>query len=125
MMPLPLATLIVSPHDAGRRVREARDLAPRVALTGELLPPLFQATAAAVDAGEITLAHAAVIRKFRTELPGAVDAEHGREFARGGDAVAGAKITGVDECAQLIAELDVQRDVGFWLEMHWEHCLSP
>jgi hypothetical protein len=31
----------------------------------------------------------------------------------------------VDEGAQLIAELDVQRDVTFWLEMHWEHCLSP
>ena len=56
---------------------------------------------------------------------GAVDAKHGGEFAAGGDAVAGAEIAGVDEGAKLITELNVQWDVGFWLEMHWEHCLSP
>jgi hypothetical protein len=52
-------------------------------------------------------------------------AEHGGEFTAGGDAVAGAEVTGVDERAKLVTELDVKRNVGFWLEMHWEHCLSP
>jgi hypothetical protein len=54
-----------------------------------------------------------------------VDAEHGGELAAGGDAVAWAQITSMDQGAKLIAELNVQRDVGFWLEMDREHCLSP
>ncbi len=54
-----------------------------------------------------------------------MDAEHSGEFARCGDPVAWAKIAGVDEGAKLVTELDVERNVGFWLEMHWEHCLSP
>src|ERR1700726_4434246 len=31
----------------------------------------------------------------------------------------------VDEGAQLIAKLDVQRNVTLRLEMEWKHCLSP
>jgi hypothetical protein len=54
-----------------------------------------------------------------------MNAEHGGEFTAGGDTVAGAQVACVDEGAELVTELDVQRDVGFWLEMHWEHCLSP
>ena len=69
--------LLVTSGEASARVRQARDLAPRVAVTGELLPPLFETTAAALDAGQISLAHAKIIVKFRTDLPARVDAEHG------------------------------------------------
>ncbi len=54
-----------------------------------------------------------------------MNTEHGGEFAAGRDAVAGAQVTGVDERAQLVTKLNVEGDVGFRLEMHWEHCLSP
>src|SRR4029077_19523629 len=56
---------------------------------------------------------------------GAVDAEHGRKLTAGGNAVALTQIAGVHESAQLVAKLDVQRDVALWLEMKWKHCLSP
>jgi hypothetical protein len=54
-----------------------------------------------------------------------VNAQHGSELAAGGDAVTGTQITGVYESAKLVAKLDVQGNVTFWLEVHWEHCLSP
>jgi hypothetical protein len=54
-----------------------------------------------------------------------VDAQHGGEFAAGGNAIAGAQIAGVDERAKLVTKLDVQRDVALRLEMKWQHCLSP
>jgi hypothetical protein len=54
-----------------------------------------------------------------------MNAQQGGELAAGGNAIAGAQVAGVDERAELVTELDVKRDVGFWLEMHWEHCLSP
>jgi hypothetical protein len=31
----------------------------------------------------------------------------------------------VHERTQLIAKLDVQRDMALRLEMKWQHCLSP
>ena len=56
---------------------------------------------------------------------GAVNAEHGRELAARRNAVAGTQISRVHEGAQLVAKLDVQRNVALWLEMEWKHCLSP
>ena len=46
---------------------------------------------------------------------GAVDAELPGEFTAGGNAVAGAELAGMDEGAELVAELDVQRNVAFGL----------
>src|ERR1700680_4711801 len=54
-----------------------------------------------------------------------MDPQHGGELAAGRNAVAGAQIARMDERAQLIAKLDVQRDVALRLEMKWQHCLSP
>ena len=56
---------------------------------------------------------------------GAMHAEHGGEFAAGGDAVAVTQIAGMDEGAELVAQLDVERNVAFGLEMEWQHCLAP
>ena len=58
---------------AARRVAEAADLGPRRALTGEALPPLLTATAAAQRDGKVGPAHVAVIRRFLHQLPSAVD----------------------------------------------------
>jgi hypothetical protein len=52
-------------------------------------------------------------------------AEHGGEFAAGRNAVSRAQIAGMDERAQLVAKLDIQRYVALRLEMKWQHCLSP
>src|SRR5258708_9262489 len=54
-----------------------------------------------------------------------MNAEHGREFTAGGNAVTRAQISGVDEGPQLIAKLDVERNVALRLELEWKHCLSP
>ncbi|MBZ4568226.1 DUF222 domain-containing protein, partial [Mycobacterium avium subsp. hominissuis] len=66
------ATLI-SRAEAARRVHTAADLGPRVGLTGEPLPPLLAATAAAQRAGSLGLEQVAVIRKFCHQLPGWID----------------------------------------------------
>src|ERR1700756_2751570 len=74
--PLPHALadrLRITRAQARRRVAEAADLGPRRALTGEALPPLLTATAAAQRDGTIDPAHIAVIRRFFTELPASVD----------------------------------------------------
>jgi hypothetical protein len=68
------ATLI-SRADAGRRVREAADLGGRRALTGEPLPPVLAATAAAQRQGRLGREHVAVIRRFYHQLPGWIDIE--------------------------------------------------
>jgi hypothetical protein len=68
------ATLI-SRAEAGRRVREAADLGERCGLTGEPLPPVLAATAAAQRAGRLGGGQVAVIRRFCHELPGFIDAE--------------------------------------------------
>jgi len=65
--------LRITPGEAARRVAEAADLGPRRALTGEALPPLLTATAAAQRDGRIGTAHVAVIRRFLHQLPRAVD----------------------------------------------------
>ncbi|MES3649891.1 DUF222 domain-containing protein, partial [Mycobacterium intracellulare] len=71
---------LISRHEASRRIKEARDLGPRHGLTGEPLPPVLAATAAAQRAGDLGAGQVAVIRKFYYQLPGWVSAA-AREFA--------------------------------------------
>ncbi|HWF29552.1 MAG TPA: 13E12 repeat family protein, partial [Mycobacterium sp.] len=66
---------LVSRAEAGRRIREAADLGPRRALTGEPLAPVLAATAAAQRQGTLGAGQVAVIRRFFHQLPGWVDAE--------------------------------------------------
>ncbi len=67
--------LRITRADASRRISEAADLGDRTAITGQPLPPLLPATAAAQRAGRIGSAHVAVIRGFFHRLPDAVDLE--------------------------------------------------
>ncbi len=67
--------LHISRNEASRRIAEAADLGPRRAITGEPLPPLLTATAAAQRDGKIGAAHVAVIQRFFDQLPGSVDIE--------------------------------------------------
>jgi hypothetical protein len=60
---------------ARRRLDEAEDLGPRIAMTGELLAPLLPNTAAAQAAGTIGNEHVQIIRRFFADLPTAVDFE--------------------------------------------------
>ena len=69
--------LRVSSREAAGRVRAAADLGPRRTLTGDPLPPLFPAVAAAQSAGTISPAHARVITSTIDALPAALDAVHG------------------------------------------------
>src|SRR5947209_9305202 len=66
------ATLI-SRAEASRRVKEAADLGPRHGLTGEPLPPVLAASAAAQRDGTLGAGQVAVIRRFWQELPGWID----------------------------------------------------
>jgi uncharacterized protein DUF222 len=65
--------LRISRSEASRRIHEAADLGERTAITGEPLPPLLPATAAAQRDGRIGAAHVAVIRSFCHRLPAFVD----------------------------------------------------
>ena len=65
--------LRVSKKDANRRLRHARVLGPRAAMTGEALPPLWEATAAAQARGVIGAEHVEVIARFHKNLPSWVD----------------------------------------------------
>lgn len=65
--------LHLSRAEAGRRVRAAEDLGHRRALTGEPLPPVLAATAAAQLSGALNADHVRVIRNFWHQLPGWVD----------------------------------------------------
>ena len=67
--------LRISRSEANRRIAEARDLAPRVAITGEPLEPVLPATAAGVTDGRVGGEHVAVIRKFFRHVPAFVSAE--------------------------------------------------
>jgi len=44
-----------------------------------------------------------------------VDAEHGGEFAAGGDTVAGTQIARVDQGTELVTKLNVEGNVAFGL----------
>ncbi|MGD9618445.1 MAG: HNH endonuclease signature motif containing protein [Mycolicibacterium sp.] len=65
--------LRVSKSNANRRLREAANLGPRRAMTGQPLPPVWEATAAAQARGLLGAEHVAVIAKFHQHLPGWVD----------------------------------------------------
>ncbi len=65
--------LRINRAEASRRVHDADDLGPRRAITGEPLPPLLPATAAAQRDGQLGAAHVAVIRSFCHRLPDFVD----------------------------------------------------
>ncbi|RAV13956.1 hypothetical protein DQP55_09490 [Mycolicibacterium sp. GF69] len=68
-----LAVLLrISKAEAGRRVAQARELAPRRAMTGEKLDPVLTHTAAAVQRGLIGPEHVRIISKFFDTLPAAV-----------------------------------------------------
>jgi hypothetical protein len=60
--------LNLSPAESSARVRQARELGPRTTLTGDRLPPLLPATAAARTEGAITAKHAEVIIQTMTRL---------------------------------------------------------
>jgi hypothetical protein len=66
--------MLISRAEASRRIREAADLGERHGLTGEPLPPMMAATAAAQRAGRVGSGQIAVIRRFCHQLPGWVDA---------------------------------------------------
>ncbi|OBF92484.1 hypothetical protein A5790_13385 [Mycobacterium sp. 852002-51152_SCH6134967] len=60
-----LAVLLrLSKAEAHRRVAEAKELAPRRAMTGETLEPVLAHTAAAVEQGLVGAEHVRVIRRF-------------------------------------------------------------
>src|SRR5271156_6248066 len=65
--------LRITRAEASRRIHEAAELGDRKAITGEPLPPLLTATAAAQRDGRIGSAHVAVIRGFVHRLPDFVD----------------------------------------------------
>lgn len=71
--------LLITPAEARARVSQAQDYCPRITLTGETLPPVFPAVAAALDAGDISLAHAHVITTTIAALPEHIEFEYGRE----------------------------------------------
>ena len=65
--------LHISGTEARRRLDEADDLGPRVAMSGELLPPRLAETAAAQARGQIGAEHVRMIRRFFAQLPDSVD----------------------------------------------------
>ena len=69
-----LSTMLrISAAEANRRVREAQELGPRVALTGEVLAPVLAHTATAQQRGQIGAEQVTIIRRFFTKLPDFVD----------------------------------------------------
>ena len=69
-----LSTLLrISNAEAHRRIHEAEDLGPRVAMTGEALEPVLSHTAAAQQRGGIGAEHVKIVRRFFDRLPGFVD----------------------------------------------------
>jgi hypothetical protein len=65
--------LRISGADARRRIDEAADLGPRVALSGEVLAPVLPLTAQAQADGRIGAEHVRIIRRFFDQLPSWVD----------------------------------------------------
>ncbi|WP_018601625.1 HNH endonuclease signature motif containing protein [Mycobacterium sp. 155] len=66
--------LRISRTDATRRIADAALLGPRTATTGEPLPPVLPATAAAQATGQINTGHVAVITTFFDTCPVPLDA---------------------------------------------------
>ncbi|WP_431231915.1 HNH endonuclease signature motif containing protein [Mycolicibacterium psychrotolerans] len=74
-VPITLADVLrISPRAAKRRLRDAEQVAPRRALTGEPLPPLLPDTAVAWHAGQLDGEHLRVIQRFFRDLPDHVPA---------------------------------------------------
>src|ERR1700733_3062299 len=69
--------LLLSPDEAGQRVRDADRLAPLRAVTGLECPPIYAVTADAVGSGEISVRHARVITATIEALPSRGRDEHG------------------------------------------------
>jgi hypothetical protein len=67
--------LRLTPHQAAARYEAAIDLGPRRGITGEALPPLLPAVAAAQADGAISPEHAKVITGVIEELPPAMEPE--------------------------------------------------
>ena len=61
--------LRISRREARRRLRDAEQLAPRITLTGQPVPPVLPATAKAWDAGVLDGEHLTVIQTFIRDLP--------------------------------------------------------
>ena len=66
--------LRIGTGEAARRIADAMVLAPRVGITGELLPPVLAATAAAQARGEAGPEHIAIVRDVIEALPCGVPA---------------------------------------------------
>ena len=58
----------VDPATAGRWCDEAEDLAPRMTLQGQPLPPRLPCTATVLASGEISPEHVAIIRRTMTKI---------------------------------------------------------
>ncbi|QNJ92006.1 DUF222 domain-containing protein [Mycolicibacterium fluoranthenivorans] len=65
--------LRLSPQEAGRRLAEGELLAPRRAVTGQPLAPVYPGTSAAQARGEITAEHVRIITTTMKKIPFAVD----------------------------------------------------
>jgi len=65
--------LRITRAEASRRIHDAADLGERTTVTGQPLPPVLPATAAAQRNGDIGAGHVAVIRSFWHRLPDCVD----------------------------------------------------
>ena len=65
-----LSTLLrISKSEAHQRIREAEELGPRAAMTGEPLQPVLTNTAAVQRRGQIGAEHVRIIRRFFDQLP--------------------------------------------------------
>ena len=76
------AMLRLSPQAAARRVAAARDLGPRVAMTGQALPAVLPAVAEAVSAGTLSDEQAREISRVMEQLPDTVSAERAMQVER-------------------------------------------
>ena len=72
--------LRIDPHEAAGRVAAAHALGARRALTGEILPPVFSAVAAAQTTGALSERHARLIVDTIEKLPDGAQAEFGEQI---------------------------------------------
>ena len=95
--------LRISRIDARNRIAVAQDLAPRTAMTGEVLQPVLPTVATGVAAGEIGTEHVSVIRSFFKQLPASVDATTRGQAEQ--DVARYARELGPDELRQVATKL--------------------
>jgi hypothetical protein len=78
-----LSTMLrIDAAEASARVAAAQNLGPRVSQTGERLDPIFPAVAAALEAGEISPAHARIVTNTIDALPADVQTRRGVDIER-------------------------------------------